>query len=115
MMSKVERKLQLKVRGELEKMGLINGRDENMNTGVGNNPANPDCLCDSRGGGCELVSPDSTANNNVRTPNGHECKCGDKDLEMADNDTLAMALKLILDKVDTLEKGQEYIIKKTIG
>lgn len=106
MMSKVERKLQLKVRKELEDMGLINKRDGNINTGAGNNPNNPDCLCDVR-------SNDNMANNNVRT-DGHEYRCGDAGCsgKDSDNETIAMALKLILDKLDTVEKGQEYLIKK---
>lgn len=85
-------------------MGLIN--KNMMNTGAGNNPDNPDCLCDVR-------SNDNMANNNVRT-DGHEYRCGDAGCsdKDSDNETIAMALKLILDKLDTVEKGQEYLIKK---
>lgn len=107
LMSKVERKIQLKIRRELEKMGLINRR-ETVNTAMGNNPNNPDCLCDVRSYGDFMGN-----NSNVRMENvgEHNCQCGDKH---SDNETIAMALKLILDKIDTIEKGQEYLLKKIV-
>ena len=67
-----------------------------------------------------MRSNDNVANNNIRTGNQkHSCDCGcegenDTDLSLDSEDTIAMALKLILDKIDTIEKGQEYLIKKSI-
>lgn len=94
-MSQVERKIQLKVREELVKMGLLNG--QHQDTRQGNNPNNPDCLCDSRGG-------------MDRESNANKCGCG----ESSDNDVIAFALKTVLDKLDTIEKEQALILKKLL-
>lgn len=118
-MSKVERKIQVKIRKELENMGLIQKQqtyavgnnsnnpaclcdvrtmDKDINCLPGNNPNNPACLCDARGG-IELSDFSKK-----------ECKC----IENNDSDTIALALSFILDKLDTIEKGQEFIIKKIL-
>ncbi len=91
-MSKIERKVQLRVREELKDMGLLDGNMNNYEKG--NNPNNPACLCDSRGGGMEIS-------------NNSACNCGN-----SDNEAIAMALKAIIDKLAALEKGQEYILTK---
>lgn len=95
-MSKIERKIQLRVKGELEKMGLLDSRKDKpaYYYAKGNNPNNPDCLCDVRGG-------------NMPIP-------GTVEPALSDEETIAMALKLIIDKLDTLEKGQEFLLKKVL-
>lgn len=85
-MSQVERKIQVKIRKELETMGLLHPENQRM----GNNPNNPACLCDCRGSSCE---------------NG---------LLETDTEVIALALKTILDKLDTLDKGQQYLLKKVL-
>lgn len=95
-MSKIERKIQLNVRKELSDMGLLTQNSYQK----GNNPDNPACLCDSRSGGVYLSDENKEK---------QHCNCGGEGEEI-----IAMALKTVLDKLDTLEKGQEYILKKVI-
>lgn len=87
-MSRIEREIQLNLRKEVENMGLLNN-NQNINYAKGNNPNNPDCLCDSRG-----IPVNSYTNE--------------------DNEIIAMALKLILEKVDLIEKEQAVILKKLL-
>jgi len=96
-MSKIERKIQLKVRKEIENMGLLDNKNIDMRKG--NNPNNPDCLCDSRGN--PYLNEQNTYENT--------CSCDNESEE-----TIALALKTILDKLDTLEKGQEFMLKKLL-
>lgn len=109
-MSFVERKIQLRMRKEIENMGLMNNNQNNNNS---------DCLCDSRGhiNGCDVVSNCDGNTIPVGSPsnNKESCGCGDSKCDSgSDNDTIAMALKLILDKVDTIEKEQALILKKLL-
>ncbi|SHN73094.1 radical SAM protein [Desulfitobacterium chlororespirans] len=99
-MSQVERKIQLKIREELMQVGLLNQKC--TDTRKGNNPNNPDCLCDSRGG---------AAPENITNP---VSKCGCGNSEESDNDVIAFALKTVLNKLDTIEKEQALILKKLL-
>lgn len=102
-MSKIERKIQLRVRKEIENMGLLN-RNSNYN--------NSDCRCDSRTTPlCDVVVDCDGNARGLNSTQNNNCNCGDG---LADSETIAMALKLILDKIDTLDKGQEYILKKLL-
>lgn len=102
-MSKIERNIQVRVRKELEKMGLLNSEKQQNNFGQGNNPNNPDCLCDSRG------TPHMLENS--KPQGGSTCQCGggDSDLESA---AMALAMKLLLEKVGAIEKNQKTILEK---
>ncbi len=84
-MSKIEREIQLKTREEVKKMGLL--KNDKNNCTPGNNPNNLNCLCDCR--------------DNEQSTN-------------EDKETIAMALKLILDKVDLIEKEQAVLLKKLL-
>ena len=105
-MSKVEREIQDYVLEELKNMGLMNPNQQ-QNNAPGNNPNNPDCLCDSRG----IVVQQSE--------NGHQCNCGNKQNNEFDNVVL-QALAAIIDKVEniddimktlrSIEKRQELIL-----
>lgn len=99
-MSKIERKIQVRVKGGAEKMGLLSKKDSDNHV-RGNNPNNPACLCDSRGGNMPIPG---TQGDNI------EVSCGNESEE-----TIAMALRVIIDKIDTLEKGQEFMLKKLLG
>lgn len=102
-MSKIERQVQLKVRKELKDMGLLNN---SSNDAKGNKLNNPDSLCGNRGNSmCDVVVP---CDGNMRELN----QCNRE--ENNDNETIAMALKLALDKLDTLEKGQNMILEKLL-
>lgn len=102
-MSKIERKLQLRVKGELIKMGLL--QDNKLNQEIytpGNNPNNPDCLCDSRGDNIYTSETEST----------QSCKGCSDNYEQEATETIAMALQLILEKIDLIEKTQDFMLKK---
>lgn len=99
-MSKIERSIQLKIKEELNKMGLLNNNNQ-QSAQQGNNPNNPDCLCDSR-------------NASGTSENQQVCKCGNEYEGTENEETIALALKTILNKLDTLEKGQEFILKKLL-
>lgn len=120
-MSKVERKIQLEIRKEIEDMGLINRTDTNVNYEQGNNPNNPACLCDILSDGKNKVgnNPENPAClcdvdfggvNIIEDSKKNTCSC---DNENADN-TIALALNIIIDKLEIIEKGQEHIIKKIL-
>lgn len=70
-MSKVDFKYQKQLRKVLKQMGLIKTNNQNINNNIGNNPANPACLCDARGnGGCDVV-----AQNGGNNPSNPDCLC----------------------------------------
>ena len=91
-MSKIERRVQLRVRKGVEEMGLLNPKPAQY--GPGNNPENPDCLCDARG-----------------TFHQGECNC--KTTSDAE-EVIASALTLILRKLDELEETQNFMLKKIL-
>lgn len=91
-MSLVERQVQLRVREEVGKLGLLNPNGQVQNNQRGNNPHNPDCLCDSRDGGC--TNPDVST---------------DGDIEV-----LAQALQVIIQKLISLEETQNFMLKKLL-
>jgi hypothetical protein len=104
-MSKIEREIQLKVKKEIEKMGLLNRS---------NNSGNSDCLCDTRNGEiplCDVVVQCDGNTRGLNNSSNKDCNCTNE----LDTEVIAMALKLLLDKADTLEKGQEYILKKLLN
>ena len=115
-MSFVERKVQLRMREELKNMGLMDKQNVQMTREIGNNPNNSNCLCDSRGvvGGCDIVSNCDGNTNFVKTNDDikDNCKCGN--MSDSNNDVIAMALKLILEKIDDIEKEQALILKKLL-
>lgn len=117
----VDREFQVKLRKEVEALGLVkapqpqqvnclcNSRDGNACNGCdvvhrqencesGNNPSNPDCLCDSRGGSDQ--GPD--AGQMFRAPIPKQDQLDD-DFK----DTVAMALQVILEKLESIEQRLE--------
>lgn len=106
-MSKIERKIQIRVKEELGKMGLLN--NQNRIT------SNPDCLCDNRNNPvptCDVVVDCDGNTRGLNPTQDNTCNCGDSC--NTDNETIAIALKIILEKLDTLDKGQEYILRKLL-
>lgn len=107
-MSLVERKLHLKLREELTKMGLLDKDNFNSN-GVGNNPNNPNCLCDMR-----TNDNDKHQNNshvNLENTNSNKiCGCGNSEKD----GVVEYALAVILKKLDSLEAGQDLILKRLL-
>lgn len=117
-MSNVERKVQLRVKGELIKMGLLNNNSNNnsMDNMPGNNPDNPACLCDARTyDGDPQMHLRNEAQMHNRGEEGHKCNCSGEEgcaENKSDDDVLAFAVKVILDKIEALEAGQNLILKR---
>lgn len=143
-MSKIERKIHIKMREELKKMGLLN--KNNSASGDGNNPNNPACLCDLGGSGdncegCDIVTQSSACKCNLGGPisdcdvvNGIDSKTGKpyiSELEKesfslnkkecscgsktSENEELyALALKTIIEKLEEMEKVQNLILRKVL-
>lgn len=93
-LSKLERDFQKRLKKELAAMGLFD--EKNNSYAKGNNPNNPDCLCDSSisTGKCEESS----------------CKCDQPEVESDEKE----ALKLLLQKVDCIESMMDVILKKLL-
>lgn len=129
-MSKVERKIHLKVREELSKMGLLNKNEfkagnrrnnsaclcnlggPNGENQTGNNPNNPACLCDLGGpsGLCEGANNLNLDVNNKDFQKSNSCSCAS-----SENDEIyALALKTILNKLEEIEKVQNLILRKVL-
>ncbi|WP_313757082.1 radical SAM protein [Tissierella sp.] len=104
-MSKIERKIQLRIRKELNKMGLLNSNME-INCVKGNNSDNPDCLCDSRG----ISNNPSKKSYRASKTEVNICNCESNDY----TEIFATALKILIDKVDKIDKGQEYLLEKLL-
>ena len=102
-MSKIERELQKKTKEELKNMGLLNTNNQNGNSGIGNNPDNPACLCDSGGSSGLQEKPADLKDN-----------CENGCCEIDNEETLAKALKYIIEKLDLLEIENKLILKKLL-
>lgn len=104
---KIDQYFQEKIKREVEEMGLMKNQDQYQ---PGNNPDNPDCLCDSRGTqniGCDIVDPNcrEVVNNCVKVI-GERDSCSDSqcDKGLDKNEVFSLALNMILQKVCDIEK-----------
>jgi len=99
-LSSVEKHFQNKLIKEVEHMGLLNKQDQN-NCARGNNPNNPACLCDSRGG-------DNPLERLIKDP------CEDGNTQEDKDEIIAMSLHEILKRLSDIEKVQSVILNKVI-
>lgn len=118
-MSLVERKVQLRVKQEVEKMGLLNKQNNRMYQ-QGNNPDNPDCLCDSRGTVGTSIQPGNNPSNPacLCDARGNASECHSE--KVCNNDSneglevIASALSVILQKLESIEETQNFMLKKIL-
>ena len=95
-MSKIERKIQVEIKEEITKMGLLNSAC----TGQQNHDSGDGCRCNLGAPRCD------------NHDNGDACRCNlgsPPVLNQEDGDKIAIILKLILDKIQNLEDGQKRI------
>lgn len=117
-MSFVERKIQLKMREELQSMGLMNKEGkEKLDICHPDYDSGETCKCNL--GGPALSNEYDTVQGAEQ--DGHICRCDDisgddlqESVSVSESQVLAEALHQILEKIDTIEKGQAYIFKKLL-
>lgn len=131
-MSKIERKLHLKLREELKGMGLLD-QDRINNLEQTNETNNLDCLCNLRTNDNaftqdydeymsslpeqDLLQYEKVDYNNCDLVQdiSHLVDNMDKRNSVSSNEeTIALALHMILEKVESLEDGQNLIIKRLL-
>ncbi|WP_105618488.1 radical SAM/SPASM domain-containing protein [Vallitalea okinawensis] len=100
-MAHVEMKFQHDLKEELENMGLKTP-ETNVDYRKGNNPNNPDCLCDSRG--TTIATTGQSGFNNPKS----KCTCDSKDENI---EIIAGATKLILEQQEEILTNQRIILK----
>jgi radical SAM protein with 4Fe4S-binding SPASM domain len=101
-LSFVERRYQLKLWEELNKMGLINKDNNNYNYIDGNNPNNPDCYCDSRGSDTQSSIDKNT------------CKDCNKNIDDNDLSHLPEILMMLSKEIRSINNKLDLIIKEVI-
>lgn len=114
-MQKVDQKYQKKIEKELIKMGLLNQNKNNYQYDYrpGNNPDNPDCLCDCRGGDCDVVTygPECGANFPSNGNNqGKACSC--KPSSSEGSTQVADELAHVLQNLILLQKITESAVQE---
>ena len=104
-----DRRVQLRIRKEIEEMGLLNlnNNQGNVNMRQGNNPDNPACLCDLRSG-IEQTIPTQ------QEQQGKSCECGNASSEEA-FEILAQALKKVIDTQEYQGHLLEILTKKSLA
>lgn len=106
-MSFVERKIHKRLRKELSKMGLFNDSVNN---------SNDDCRCNlGEPIGCDVVV-DCDGNQRLLGSNSHGetkgCNCDNKKEDF--EEVISEALKIILEKIDSIESIQTLLLKKLL-